>query len=62
MSRYSIHKFDWQTYVVFDQIKKREICVCSWFEPGGCRPLSRARMIAQLLNQQVEKPTLSAQS
>jgi len=55
MSRYAINKFDFQTYVVFNRMKKREICICGWHEEDGIDPHARAKMITRLLNQQDKK-------
>lgn len=61
MNRYAIHKFDFQTFVVFDRLKKREVCVCAWYEEGGLDPHARAKAISRLLNQQDKKSELETQ-
>ena len=47
--RYSFYQFDPNTYVVIDNITKREICVCNNFDEE-CDALSRATKLVALLN------------
>ncbi len=53
MPRYTVHKFDTNTFQVIDQTEKREICVCSNYENNEDAE-ERAQKIAWLLNQAVK--------
>jgi len=49
MQRYVINQFDSDTFIVFDEREKREICICSNY--GEWRDAEkRAREIVVLLN------------
>lgn len=61
MNRYAIYKFDWETYVVFDRFRKREICVCARYQEDGIDHHARAKTITRLLNQQDKKSALGTQ-
>ncbi len=54
MERFDVHKFDGNTFVVFDTVEKREICVClnyeDWEDAEG-----RAKKLARLLNENQTK-------
>jgi hypothetical protein len=49
MLRYGIYRFDCNTYIVFDRMTNKEICVCSGYE-GGRNYKKRAQTIARSLN------------
>jgi hypothetical protein len=49
MNRFNFYQFDTQTFVVFDTVEKREICVCSNYEDWEDAE-ERARQIVKLLN------------
>jgi len=49
MNRFDLYQLDAQTFVVFDTVEKREICVCSNFEDWEDAE-ERARQIVELLN------------
>lgn len=49
-NRFDVYQFDHQTWVVFDQIDKKEICVCSNYD-DWVDAKERAEKIALLLNQ-----------
>ncbi len=49
MNRFDFYQFDAQTFVVFDTVEKREICVCSNYEDWEDAE-ERARQIVKLLN------------
>jgi len=51
MERYSFCQFDVSTFVVIDQIEKREICVCSDYDDWEDAE-ERASNITSLLNTQ----------
>ncbi len=53
MDRYEVYRFDHQTFVVFDKIELREICVCSNYDERDYAE-ERANKIAILFNK--EKP------
>lgn len=56
MHRYTVSRFDGETFVVVDQIESREICICTDYETGSDAG-KRARRIANLLNGQAEAGT-----
>jgi hypothetical protein len=48
-SKFGVYQFDYETFIVFDRVQKREICVCSNYDNlEDAR--QRARKIAALLN------------
>ena len=49
MQRYDIYQFDGSTFVVFDAIEQREICVCSNYDDNEDAE-ERAKRIVNLLN------------
>ncbi len=49
MERFVVHKFDGNTFVVFDTVEKREICICSNYDDWEDAEL-RAKKIAKALN------------
>ena len=49
MQRYAVSKFDEKTFLVVDQIEKREICVCQNYDDFDDAK-SRAAQISILLN------------
>lgn len=49
MQRYIVNKFDSNTFVVIDQTKKKEICICSNYDEHVDAE-ERANFIASLLN------------
>jgi hypothetical protein len=50
--RFDVYQFDHQTWVVFDQVDKKEICVCSDY--GDWEDAEeRAKKIVRLLNASV---------
>lgn len=49
MNRYDVYKFDSNTFVVFDHVEEREICVCSNYDDWADAEL-RARNIVNALN------------
>lgn len=49
MQRYTVSQFDENTFVVIDQIEKREVCVCSNYD-DWVEAEARARKIEGLLN------------
>lgn len=51
MQRYTFYQFDVSTFVVIDQIEKREICVCSDYDDWEDAE-ERASNIVHLLNTQ----------
>lgn len=52
MPRYSVNKFDRSTFVVFDQVEQREICICLNYDDFEDAE-ERARNIVNLLNASV---------
>lgn len=50
MNRFAVSQFDASTYVVFDQIENKEICVCAGYEDADS-PNKQAVAIADALNQ-----------
>lgn len=48
-SKYTTYQLDASTYIVYDQIDEKEICVCSEYE-DGVLPEIRAKMIIDALN------------
>lgn len=54
MERFDIYKFDGSTFVVFDTVEKREICVCSNYDDWEDAE-ERAKNIASLLNKSQAK-------
>jgi hypothetical protein len=49
MDRFEMHRIDGQTFVVFDKVEKREICVCSNYDDWEDAE-KRAMQIIKLLN------------
>jgi hypothetical protein len=54
MQRYIVTEFDGSTFVVYDQIEKREICVCSDYDDYGDAD-ERAEKITKLLNESISE-------
>jgi hypothetical protein len=54
MKRYVVGSFDESTFVVIDEVEKREICVCSNYDDWEDAE-ERAKKIADLLNASNEK-------
>lgn len=50
MQRYIVSKFDGSTFVVIDQVEKREICVCENYDDVSDAE-QRAQKVAFLLNE-----------
>lgn len=50
--RFDAYQFDYQTWVVFDQVDKKEICVCSDYDDWEDAE-ERAKNIVNLLNASV---------
>jgi hypothetical protein len=53
-NRFDIYQFDHETFVVFDKIEDREICVCSNYDDWEDAE-ERAKKIVGLLNVSNEK-------
>lgn len=49
MNRYAISLFDASTYVVFDQLENKEICVCTEYA-DSISARRRAEMVVSALN------------
>lgn len=49
MDRFEMYRLDGRTFVVFDKIEQREICVCSDYDDWEDAE-ERARQIVELLN------------
>ena len=58
MQRYSYYQFDGSTFVVIDQIERREICVCSDYDEKEDAK-ERAMKITFLLNENSRKSTVT---
>jgi hypothetical protein len=59
MKRFNSYKFDSKTFVIFDRIEQREICVCSNYD-GWLDAEQRTNIIVQALNSLImnhDKPT-----
>ena len=54
MQRYIVSQFDRSTFVVIDQIEKREVCVCSEYDEREDAK-ERAENMANLLNASISK-------
>ena len=54
MDRYDVYQFDSETFVVSDEVTKREICICGEYDDlADAR--QRAEQIAELLNRESQK-------
>jgi hypothetical protein len=60
MQRYSFYQFDGSTFIVFDNIEKSEICICSNYN-NRVDAKGRTVLITALLNESVQKNTISMQ-
>jgi len=54
MQRYSINQFDGSTFVVFDQVEQREVCICSNYDDFEDAE-ERAENIVKLLNADISE-------
>ena len=54
MQRYVVSKFDGQTFLVVDQIEKREICICQNYDDFEDAE-NRAKKIVKALNSSNQK-------
>jgi hypothetical protein len=54
MVRFEVYRLDGHTFVVFDKIEQREICVCSDYDDWEDAE-ERAKTIEKLLNENVNK-------
>ena len=54
MQRYSVYQFDRNTFVVIDQVERKEVCTCSNYDEWEDAE-ERAQKITLLLNASGEK-------
>jgi hypothetical protein len=61
MNRFDLYQSDEQTYVVFDTVEQREVCVCSNYDEWEDAE-ERAKQIVKLLNEGISNDRMRQQT